>query len=249
ERPYSIYGYKVLGVFSTDAEAAAWNATTKDNLASPNGIRVGKKAGDYIFADLNNDGVIDTKDQAFLGYRTPNKIGGMQNTFTYKNFSLRFAMDYATGHIISNGNLARSLGQGRAFNEGAPAEALGADIWQKPGDTGKKYARFSFADADFGQRNYLRSATLGNNNGYGSDVSTMYDKGDFLAFRELTVAYAIPQKLMNKIKSKGLNIYASVYNLGYLTKYKGLNPEIYTGFDPGGYPRPRQFSLGATLKF
>ncbi len=46
-----------------------------------------------------------------------------------------------------------------------------------------------------------------------------------------------------------MNVFASVFNLGYITKYKGLNPESYAGFDPGGYPRPRQFSLGATLKF
>jgi len=249
ERPYAIYAYKTLGVFATDAEAAAWSAVTKDNLASPQGIAIGKHAGDFIFDDINHDGVIDTKDQVFMGYRTPNITGGMQNTFRYKRISVRFTLDYALGHLISNGALARSLGQGRAFNEGAPAEALGPDIWQKAGDAGKKFARFSFADADFGQRNYLRSATLGNNNGYGSDVSAMITKGDFLAFREVSVSYDLPVQIMRKIHASGMNVFASVYNLGYLTKYKGLNPEIYTGFDPGGYPRPRQFSLGATLRF
>jgi TonB-linked SusC/RagA family outer membrane protein len=249
ERPYPIYAYQTLGVFSTDEEAAAWNAKVKDNLASPQGIIVGKKAGDFIFDDVNNDGVIDTKDQVFMGYRNPNKMGGMQNTLSYKGISLRFTMDYAFGHLISNGALARSLGQGRAFNEGAPDIALGSDIWQKPGDVDKKYARFSFADADFGQRNYLRSATLGNNHGYGSDVSAMITKGDFLAFRELSISYDLPKKLLQKAYISGLNVFASVYNIGYLTEYEGLNPEVYTGFDPGGYPRPRQFLLGATLKF
>lgn len=249
ERVYGLWAYKVLGVFSTDAEAAAWNAKTKDNLASPSGIQVGKHAGDFIFADVNNDGVIDSKDQVFMGYRTPTITGGMQNTFSYKQFSLRVAMDFAMGHLISNGALARSLGQGRAFNEGAPMEALGPDIWQKSGDAGKKYARFSFADYDFGQRNYLRSATLGVNNGYASDVSVMYSKGDFLAFREITLSYELPKNLLQKIHASGMSVYASVYNLGYLTGYKGLNPETYTGFDDGGYPRPRQFSLGATLRF
>ncbi len=159
ERPYGLWAYKVLGVFATEAEAAAWNATTKDNPASPSGITVKKHAGDFNFADINGDGIIDTKDQVFMGYRTPDKIGGMQNTFSYKGFNLRFSIDYAMGHLISNGALARSLGTGRAFNEGAPSEALGPDIWQKEGDAGKKYARFSFADFDFGQRNYLRGAT------------------------------------------------------------------------------------------
>jgi TonB-linked SusC/RagA family outer membrane protein len=249
ERPYAMYAYKVLGVFSTDAEAAAWNTTKKDNLASPQGITLGKRAGDYIFDDVNNDGVIDTKDQVFMGYRTPTIIGGMQNTFSYKGLSMRVTLDYATGHLISNGALARSLGQGRAFNEGAPQEALGSDIWQQSGDVDKKYARFSFADFDFGQRNYLRGATLGVNNGYSSDVSTMIEKGDFVALREISISYDLPASLLRKIHSTGLNVFASVYNVAYITKYKGLNPEIYTGFDPGGYPRPRQFSLGATLRF
>jgi hypothetical protein len=44
-------------------------------------------------------------------------------------------------------------------------------------------------------------------------------------------------------------VFASVNNIGYITGYKGFNPETYTGVDGGGYPRPRQYSLGATLKF
>lgn len=249
ERPFPIYAYKVTGVFATDAEAAAWNAKVKDNLASPQGITIGKRGGDFIFDDVNGDGVIDTKDQVFMGYRNPNKMGGMQNTFTYKNFSLRFTMDYALGHLISNGALARSLGQGRAFNEGAPSMALGSDIWQNQGDTDKKYARFSFADYDFGQRNYLRNGSLGNNSSYNSDVSAMFSKGDFLAFREVSLSYDMPKKILEKIRSSGLNVFATIYNVGYLTAYEGLNPEVYTGFDPGGYPRPRQFLLGANIKF
>lgn len=249
ERVGGLWAYKALGVFSTDAEAAAWNAKIKDNLASPAGILTGKHAGDYIWADINNDGVIDTKDQVFMGYRTPKIIGGMQNTFSYKGFSLRVAIDFATGHLISNGALARSLGQGRAFNEGAPKQALGPDIWQKEGDVGKKYARFSFADYDFGQRNYLRGATLGVNQSYSSDASPMLEKGDFLAFREIALSYELTQHLARKIRASSLNVFASVNNLGYITKYSGMNPESYTGFDDGSYPRPRQYSLGATLKF
>lgn len=249
EIPYSLWAYKVLGVFSTDAEAATWNLTHKDLLASPLGITLGKRAGDFIFDDINNDGVIDTKDQVLMGYKSPNKIGGMQNTFTYKGITVRFTLDYALGHIISDGALPRSLGQARAFNEGAVIEAIGPNIWQKSGDINKQYARFSFADFDFGQRNYVRSATLGTNNSYGSDVSAMITKGDFLAFRELSIAYDLPQHLVRKIHCTGLNVFAGVYNLGYLTKYKGVNPETYTGFDPGTYPRPRQFSFGVTLKF
>jgi hypothetical protein len=146
--------------------------------------------------------------------------------------------------------LARSLGQGRAFNEGAPAEALGNDIWKQPGDVGKKYARFSFADYDFGQRNYIRQVTtVGTNNSYGVDISSMFEKGDFLAFREIYLGYELPKDLVRKTRLGGINVFGSIYNIGYLTKYKGVNPETYSGFDAIGYPRPRQFSLGATARF
>ncbi|WP_341835718.1 hypothetical protein WJU16_23095 [Chitinophaga pollutisoli] len=249
ERPFAIYAFNVLGVFATDEEAAAWNSRIKDNLASTEGQRVGKRGGDFIFEDVNNDGVIDMKDQVFMGYRNPDKIGGIQNTFTYKGFSLRVNADYALGHIISNGALARSMGQGRAFNEGAPTQALADNVWKNQGDAGKKYARFSFADYDFGQRQYLRNGSLGNNSSYNSDVSVMFEKGDFLALREITLSYDFPSAWVKKIRSNGVNVYASVYNVAYLTAYKGLNPEIYSGFDPGGYPRPRQFSVGANMRF
>lgn len=249
ERVGGIWAYRVLGVFATDEEAAEWNARIKDNLASPQGIIVGKHGGDFIFDDVNGDGVIDTKDQVFMGYRTPDKLGGIQNEISYKRFKLRVNADYALGHIISNGALARSMGQGRAFNEGAPSQALGSDVWKNQGDEGMKYARFSFADYDFGQRNYLRNAPLGNNSSYNSDVSVMYEKGDFIALREVTLTYNFPAPWAKKLGSTGINVYASVYNVGYLTRYSGLNPEIYSGFDPGGYPRPRQYSVGAVAKF
>jgi len=247
ERPWGLWGFKPLGVFATEAEALEWGKV--DNLASAAGKTVGKHAGDYIWADLNNDDIIDARDMEFLGYRSPDKTGGIQNTFSYKNFTLRFNMDFAMGHIINDGALARSLGQGRAYNEGAPAAALGDDIWKKEGDTGKKYARFSFADYDFGQRNYLRQVgAVGTNSSYGVDVATLTTKGDFLAFREVNLSYDLPRSLAQKAKLTGVSVFGSIYNIGYLTKYQGLNPETYTGFDPGGYPRPRQFTLGANIK-
>ena len=60
---------------------------------SSNGKLVKKHAGDFIFADINGDKVINQKDVVFAGYRTPKMVGGMQNTFGYKNISLRFAVD------------------------------------------------------------------------------------------------------------------------------------------------------------
>lgn len=251
ERPFGYYAWKVVKVFSTEEEAAAWQSTHVDQIATAAGIKTGKHAGDYQFDDLNNDGIIDNRDLVFMGYKTPNKTGGMQNTFTYKGFTMRVNVDFSMGNMIDNGSLGRELGQGRAYNEGAPIEALGPDIWQKPGDVGKKYARFSFGDADFGQKNFIRQAAsdVGTGSAYSVDVSTLISKGDFLAFREVYLSYDLPKTLLSKIKATGLTVFVSATNLGYLTAYRGQNPEVVTGFDPGGYPRARQFTLGASLRF
>ncbi|MEI7420883.1 MAG: SusC/RagA family TonB-linked outer membrane protein [Prolixibacteraceae bacterium] len=253
ERPLGLWAWKSNGIFSTDAEAAA--SPIKDMLVPAANLGKVKHGGDVNWADLNGDNLINEKDMVFMGYRVPDKIGGFQNTFTYKGFSLRVNMDYAMGHVISDGALGREMGQGRGSNEGAPRMALSDETWQKQGDVGKKYPRFSFADYDIGYRNHLRFSSLsgysgmGFDNSYGVDNSIYYSKGDFLAFREVSLSYTIPAKICKILYMKNIIFSGGVYNIGYLTAYKGLNPEVYKGYDEGGYPRPRQFTFGANLTF
>lgn len=255
ERPGGLWAWQSNGIFSTDDEARA-PGVPADMMRPPANLGKPRNAGDVNWADLNKDGIIDGKDLVFMGYRIPDKIGGMQNTFSFKGITLRFTMDYALGHVVSDGALARAMGQGRSFNEGAPREALRDDTWQNPGDVGKLYPRFSFGDYDIGQRNHLRfiHATagytdVGLGDSYGVDNSIYYSKGDWLAIRELSVSYDLPVNILKRMKMKRLALNAGVYNLGYITTYKGLNPEVYKGFDEGGYPRPRQFTFGVTMNF
>jgi hypothetical protein len=253
ERPLGLWAWKSNGIFATDAEAAA--SPIKDNLVPAANLGKVKHGGDVNWADLNGDNLIDGKDMAFMGYRIPDKMGGWQNTFTYKGFILRINMDYAMGHVISDGELGRAMGQGRSSNEGAPRQALSNQTWQAQGDAGKKYPRFSFADYDIGFRNHLRFSTLsgysgvGLDNSYGVDNSIYYSKGDFLALREVSLSYNLPGKISKMLFMNNIMLNAGVYNVGYLTAYTGFNPEVYKGYDEGGYPRPRQFTFGATLTF
>lgn len=255
ERPGGLWAWQSNGIFATDEEARG--AEVPVDMARPPAI-LGrpKNGGDVNWADLNGDRIIDGRDLVFMGYRVPDKIGGLQNTFSYKGLTMRFTMDYAMGHIVNDGALARAMGQGRSFNEGAPREALGSTTWQNPGDTGMKYPRFSFGDYDIGQRNHLRFihaiagyTDVGLGDSYGMDNSIYYSKGDWLAIRELSFSYSLPASLSQRLKLSRVALNAGVFNLGYLTGYKGLNPEVYKGFDEGGYPRPRQFTVGATIGF
>lgn len=71
-------------------------------------------------------------------------------------------------------------------------------------------------------------------------------KGDYLAFREITLAYSLPKVALDKIHLQGLEISVTGQNLGYLTKAKGVySPEVASS--SGGYPLPRIFVLGLSL--
>lgn len=53
-------------------------------------------------------------------------------------------------------------------------------------------------------------------------------------------------KISNNVN---LRLNAAAQNVFTITKYKGLDPEIYGGIDNNGYPRPRTFVLGVALDF
>ncbi len=254
ERPGGLWAWQSNGIFATDAEARAPGVPV-DMLLPGAMLGKPKNGGDVNWADVNGDGVINEKDLVFMGYRVPDKIGGMQQTFTYKKLSVRFAVDFAMGHVISNGALGRSMGQGRGSNEGAPNTAISDEAWQQQGDEGKKYPRFSYADADIGYRNHLRFISLtgysdvGIGDIYGVDNSIYYSKGDWMAFREISFSYSIPSSFTRKFRIQNLSLNAGVYNLGYWTAYKGINPEVYKGYDAGEYTRPLQFRFGAVVDF
>ena len=84
---------------------------------------------------------------------------------------------------------------------------------------------------------------------YGTDNSIYFSKGDFLAFREISLKYDVPSVWCSKFKVSNIELRGGIYNIGYLTSYSGYNPEVYTGYDGGAYPRPRQFTFGATVTF
>ena len=69
----AFYGYKVLGLFQTDAAAKAWNQD-------------GASAGTFQYADINGDKKIDDKDRTYIGNPNPDFTYGFNLAFTYKQF-------------------------------------------------------------------------------------------------------------------------------------------------------------------
>ena len=102
-----------------DTSSKGWDWTTKQKLG------VGKKTiGDYEWKDLNGDNIINSNDMFLLGNTIPHTTGGLNNTFTYKGFTLNVYLDFALGHSISNGYLQRQMCNFMNGNTSLPAEIL-----------------------------------------------------------------------------------------------------------------------------
>lgn len=254
------YAHKQLYILSTQAEADAYNLTTHDNYVSKTGATggnpTGKKfAGDAVFLDADNNGIIDSRDRTFMGNMFPKFVGGFNFDANYKGFSLTVRTDYSLGATIYNESRARFVGQFQG-NYGLLAESL--QSWQKEGDI-TDVPRYRWADQT-NQNNLFRSEASGaayNTNMFQGN-SRYYESGDYLCLREVTISYTIPESLVSRIKLSSVRVYLTGSNLHYFTKYSGLSPEVQ-GIDGGSslglndagakgtYPVPKNFTLGLNI--
>lgn len=250
ERIGGIWAFHMIGVYATNEEAAKAPYDTKVSgywLKKPASQQ--KVGGDAIWEDVDSNGVIDDRDMVFMGYEAPDKIGGIVNTVKWKSLTVRFAVDYALGHVLANGWRARANGNGMN-RETTFTDILSDEMWWEQGDQAT-IPRYSVAsDWDNGKRNHVRSTSysgVGPRHDYTYPNSLYIKKGDFLAFREFSLSYNLPTSLAKKVNMSNILINAGIHNFGYLTQFDGLTPEHYDGGERGEYPRPLQIKLGINL--
>jgi TonB-dependent starch-binding outer membrane protein SusC len=115
---------------------------------------------------------------------------------------------------------------------------------------------YNNVDADNGVTKYVYNALnfLGNvasdynkTGFYNSQFQSSYyiQNASFVKIDNLGVGYNVG-KLSH---STSLRLSANCQNVLVITKYTGLDPEVYGGIDNNIYPRPRTFTVGANLNF
>lgn len=221
------YAYKHLRVFATDEEAA--NAPVDTNVPQPDKTKFG---GDVDFLDADGNNIIDSRDMVYVGNQFPTATGGFSSSMRYKGLSLNVRMDYTLGHSIYNYTYGTLLGQFQGDN-GLSKDLLRS--WQKQGDV-TDIPRFYWADQQ-ASNNLYRG---------GNATSFLYEKGDFLALREVTLSYSVPKPLVEKVKLTAVSLNVTGHNLHYFTKYRGANPED-GGRNIGRFPIPRSFIFGVNI--
>lgn len=187
-----------------------------------------KDAGDYEWCNRPGskrtaDGKeqIDDEDMYCLGNVMPHSIGGIMNTFKYRNLSLSVYLDYALGHSIFNYMKSRFFSN-TLGNSNSNLDKMVYDCWRYPGDSDAKYARFFPNDPDYGNRNFARI----------SDFSV--EKADYLCLRDVSIYYDFPQKWMKNLWIKKLTVGVTGNTLYYWTGVSGsISPETGMGTGAG----------------
>ena len=196
-----------------------------------------KSGYDYIgarrFVDLNNDGVINNEDRTIIGNALPDYIGGINNSFSYKNFSLDFLFQFTVGNDIYNmTQVELEFLNGRQNNSTTVLDRFIPGVNE---DT-------DVARAGNPTYTYERQSH-----------SRWIEDGSFLRLKNLTLAYNIPVSKINWLSSA--RIYLTGQNLWLLSKYRGYDPEVninpqsntLIGYDYASYPSAKVYMLGVNI--
>ncbi|MCF3107694.1 SusC/RagA family TonB-linked outer membrane protein [Niabella sp. CC-SYL272] len=253
-----IYAYKQVSIFKNDEEIRQIANNRIDiiaNISGPGSTYGSGKItpGDVNWLDVDRNDTIDSRDQVRVGNIYPKWTGGFWASAGYKGISLYGRFEYALGHTIYNDLVARTLGNYQGtFNY----FDLQKQAWS-PTNTDTDIPKVYYADqvaAPLGKKNYTRSnnaaVALNSNN------SRFYESGDYLALREVTLAYNLGQSIVSRTKFfTAARIYVTGSNLAYFTKFSGPTPEppvtpgtnTITGIYTGTYPTPKSYVLGIQL--
>ena len=193
----------------------------------------------------------------------PSLFGGLNNTFSYKNFDLNVFLTFSAGNYIYDYNLKRAsyLHNGQTV---LLADVTPDNIWTS-GKTNALYPKQSYNSSypgdnwdwalddpnNPGVKGYWDNnpATKGNYNLESQNHSRFLYKGDFIRVRNISLAYNLPAVSLKKMNISGIRVFVQASNLFTFTDYPGYDPEGKTWVDGTGIPNTKTVSFGASLKF
>jgi TonB-linked SusC/RagA family outer membrane protein len=230
ERINQMRGYKVLGFYSdtADIQASPVNKITS-NPSIP---------GDFKYADLNGDGVIDNLDQAPIGFSNiPEYVGGLSLSLGYKGFSASVLFQGVTN--VSSDAIFFSNGAGsNQYTNQYYRPMLGRWTPDNPHPTWP----------------VMRPGNEAGGNPNETTNDFLLQDASYVKLRNAELRYSMPRKVTQWLKVQGISVYVNGQNLKTWTKFFGMDPENYTV--PNGlnnkrttYPTSRIVNFGVNVQF
>ncbi|HXO74135.1 MAG TPA: TonB-dependent receptor, partial [Puia sp.] len=222
-----------------------------------NGKPVVDTSGSYLKAT----GLVD------VGNTKPDWIGGINNTFTYKNLALSFLVDMSHGGQLYSLDLDYGASGGLTPHT-AGKNALGGEVRGSLASGGGMI--FPGVTAD-GKVNTKRVDASDFHNGafpfsslFSETTQTYIYDASWIKLRELAITWSFPKKLMEKLNYvkgidlslTGKNLWIIHKNLPYSDPEQGVATGSGTsgqngsiGYQSGAYPVYRTFGFNVRVKF
>lgn len=235
----SFYGRLVDHVAIDQADINKYNDLARKITNDPAAIyQSNLKPGDFIFKDIDGNGIVDDKDVTVLGNPIPKFVYGFTINLNYRNFDLNLAASGVSGLKIYKEQNYVLLGTAALHN--VSTDYL--NRWRKSGDVAMYPA-------------------AGQNQTANLVPSDFYiENGAYTRLRMLTLGYTFPRTFLSNASKGVLNnvrVYVSAENLITLTDYSGYDPEISTptgsnfifarGIDRGQLPQPKTVLFGIQI--
>ncbi|WP_428232801.1 SusC/RagA family TonB-linked outer membrane protein [Flavobacterium sp.] len=248
----SFYGYVYDEIYATASDFQT-HALPADQSLIPRPVTKsygGIWYGDRMYKDLNGDGIIDTRDQTFLGSPLPKLQFGFNNTVSYKNFDLNIFFSGSVGNKVYN---QVALSQNNPLNNTSYFVGV------------LDYARTALIDpngSDSDVNNVyvtnpnttIPSLRNDDTNENSRMTNIALEDASFIRCKNITLGYNFPKKILEKVHLDSVRFYANVTNVFIITKYSGMDPEIgswdplQAGYDAGYYPQARLYTFGFNVR-
>lgn len=185
---------------------------------------------------LKKDGTTTTSpssdDLVIKGNASPKWTLGWNNTITWKRWTLNILMNAALDY--DRLNISRyttsSFTGGTQFITLRDAYLKG---WDKVTDK---------AQAEYPSLKNPNNKVFANSDFWLEDAS-------FLKLKNISLSYYIPKRVA---RFAGIKLTLSAQDVFTFTKYKGMDPEVYSGYDGldyGAYPVPRTYTFAVQFRF
>lgn len=180
--------------------------------------KYGARPGHYKPLDLNQDGEITDADRVINGKHTPDFIGGITNTFTYKNLDLSFQLSFQSGAKVYNQYLVSFAYEYNAQN----FNNLKVDYWTPENPTNDFHQPSSNDPYD---RDKGRSDTW-NRDESKACASHRLGSTDYLKINFISLGYTLNKGWIKKLNLSNLRVYTTMQNPFIWTRDKySFNPE------------------------
>jgi TonB-linked SusC/RagA family outer membrane protein len=211
----SLYGFEAIGIFQSDAEVAK-HAKQFGNV----------KAGDIIYKDQNNDGVINDLDNIIIGSTIPRFTFSSNINAAYKGFNLSLffqGVGQANGYLYEQSIMP--------FFNGGSVHEQHKDYW-KPDNTDARFPRLAFGES--------------NNE---KNSSFWMKEASYLRLKNLQFGYTFPSRFTQGAGIRSVRLYVNARNLlTWDNFWQGYDVETPVGTG-NVYPQVKVFSFGLDVNF